>query len=231
MQGRIVFFSADTRSGTILADEGSEFRFHLQAWRGNGFPPHGATVTFRVANAEAVDVTPAAAASYQTQAAQGGGNRVWFQPGATMASNVFQGSPLPGDYQARSGRPGFFAFYFTPSGRVSLGQYWFNFFLPCGALGLIGIAAVIFTAIYSIHHHVAAPLLYTVIGFVVLKFVILAWVSFMMHIKRFHDLNMSWGSGYMIETFMPFGRDWMIFRLMCEQGTPGPNAFGDDPRG
>jgi uncharacterized membrane protein YhaH (DUF805 family) len=228
MQGRIVFFSADTRSGTILADEGSEFRFHLQAWRGNGFPPQGQLVSFRVANAEAVDVQPATTA--RGQPAQGG---VWFSGGSQPASgfgfSLGQGMP-DASYHTVSNRPSFWTFYFSWNGRVSLGQYWLNYLLPCSALAMFGIGLIIYMIAYSLHHQVASPVFITVIALVILKMTVLAWVSFVMHCKRFHDLNMSWGSGYVIESFMPFGRDWMLFRLMCERGTPGPNDFGPDPR-
>ena len=74
------------------------------------------------------------------------------------------------------------------------------------------------------------PVILAVGAVIILKFTVLAWVSFVMHLKRMHDLNMSWGAGYVVDNFVPLGRDWMAFRMMCQQGTPGPNNFGDDPR-
>ncbi len=212
MRGRIVSINTGSGTGMLQADAGGQWRFRAGGWTGRGVPSVGQPVDFRVAGGEAVEVTPVAA------------SQVW-----NNVSGSFQGVIDPFG-ASNTGRQSFWAFYFSPSGRVSLGQYWFNYLIPFGVFTLALIGAVIFGLFYVFHHQVSVQLWLAVGALVVFKFSVLAWISFVMHLKRMHDLNMSWGAGYVVDNFIPLGRDWMAFRMMCQQGTPGPNSFGDDPR-
>ena len=127
-------------------------------------------------------------------------------------------------------RPGFWTFYFSPTGRVSRGQYWRQFLLPFGLLGIVLIAALIACVWYAWHGRISFIVVVALLGVLLVKAMLLTWISFAMHIKRYHDLNMAWGSVFMIDNFMPFGSDWMLWRILFENGTPGDNQFGPDPR-
>ena len=228
LRGRIIAITS--QGGTILAD-GSQLRFRAAEWRGAGRPGRGVQVEFSMLGAEAVNVCPLGTAQpMQNQdwaGAPGGG----FGLGGIFG-NTF-GGPLGFNQtpsQHFSGRQSFWRFYFSPNGRVSRRQYWLNYLLPCFMLGVLALGLLVALVVAFFHHGMQVPVFLTLITLLLVKVTVLAWVSFVMHVKRYHDLNMSWQAGYIIGELMPLGRDWMLFRLMGEQGTPGPNAYGEDPR-
>ena len=223
MQGRIVSVNTSAGTGVLQADTGGQWLFRAQQWRGQGVPPAGQIVSFDISGREAVNVMPVSAA---WGAPWGGGSS------APWAGNVASRLQTYGDPFSRPAmaRQSLLGFYFSPSGRVSLGQYWLRYLIPATVLILIAIGLVIWVIFHAYRDHVAQPLILTVVGLIVVKVTLLTWISFMMHIKRMHDLNMSWLAGTVIEDFVPLGRDWMLFRMLFQQGTVGPNNFGPDPR-
>lgn len=80
--------------------------------------------------------------------------------------------------------PGFAAFYFSPSGRISRAQYWYRFILPYAAvfipLELIGRLSDREGGTYA-----------AVSGILTLCYLVVLWPSIAVLIKRMHDRNRS----------------------------------------
>jgi uncharacterized membrane protein YhaH (DUF805 family) len=127
--------------------------------------------------------------------------------------------------------PGFWAFYFSLSGRVSVGQYWLRYFLPGSILYFV----LRFSVDYLRRGAHPPPFLEGAVVLLAVFILPLVWVSFAVHLKRLHDLDISWKSNYLAE-FMFFNPGWLVyrftipFRLLFAEGTPGDNSFGSDPR-
>jgi uncharacterized membrane protein YhaH (DUF805 family) len=101
-------------------------------------------------------------------------------------------------------------------GRISRSQYWIGL-LCCIGLGLIG---NIILAMLGLSGN--SEILEGIVGLAVLA------LSFMVCIKRFHDLNKTgWFSLLMIVPFVNLivGLFWLGF----VKGTDGHNAYGEDP--
>ena len=105
------------------------------------------------------------------------GDVVDFQPAGQRATDVYL---VEAEYVA----PGFWQFYFSPSGRISRSQYWLRFMLPY------------FVITFVLQIMVAASgknsMLAGVIGVILTLFGLAAfWPSIAILIKRIHDRNKS----------------------------------------
>ncbi len=233
MHGRIVSYSPSSQTG-ILSDGKLQYRFAGSEWLGAGGPLAGQTVEFSLIGNSAVAIRPAGAGAR----AGAGGGFVGGQSGGDPVQGMMQagmqavrGAANPfGTSSYDNQGPGFWHFYFSPNGRVSLGQYWGKYLLPFGFLAIAALGAVAYCAWLAWHQQLEMKWVLLALGLLLLKFTVVGWISFVMHVKRYHDLNMSWGSAFIVDNFMPYGRDWMAFRVLCQQGTQGPNQFGADPR-
>ncbi len=236
MRGQIISYDARTRFGILVDQNGAQHRFPATEWLGKQAPQPGQPCEFNLIGASAVGVNPTGPAQAQAQAQ---GNRGGFgipssgdPVGGFVNSGMeaLRGAQNPFGVPSGNGAPGFWHFYFSPSGRVSLGQYWRRFVLPFGFLGLLVAAGAFYCVYLGFHHQLQWSYVLIALGVLLFKITILGWVSFVMHIKRYHDLGMSWGSAWVVDNFMPYGRDWMTWRVLCQQGQQGDNQFGPDPR-
>lgn len=53
--------------------------------------------------------------------------------------------------------------------------------------------------------------------------------SLAVQVRRFHDMNMS--GWWVLLNLIPYIGGLIVYVMFCFDGTPGPNRFGDDPKG
>jgi len=105
------------------------------------------------------------------------GDTVDFQAVGQRATDIYT-------LQAEYVRPGFWAFYFSPSGRISGSQYWLRFFLPYLAIALtLQIIAVVSGEGSGVA--IAISILLTIF------YLVAWWPSIAILVKRIHDRNKS----------------------------------------
>ena len=80
--------------------------------------------------------------------------------------------------------PGFLAFYFSPSGRISRSQYWLRFVLPYAVIAY-GLRFAIFSSV--VHSATRAAFAGAEAGFLLIAF----WPSIAILVKRIHDRDKS----------------------------------------
>jgi uncharacterized membrane protein YhaH (DUF805 family) len=233
MHGRIISYDAHTRFGQLADANGKQHSFPVTEWLGQSAPQAGQPVAFDLVHGSAIAVTPTGPAPVGYHGAGDFGAPSSSNPlGNAMnyAGEALRGAQNPFGVPSSNAPPTVWQFYFSPTGRVSLGQYWKRFALPFGGAGLIIFAAAMYCVYLAFHQRLPMIAVFIALAVVMLKLSILGWISFVMHIKRYHDLGMSWGSAWVVDTFMPFGRDYMTWRVLFQQGVMGPNQFGPDPR-
>ncbi len=123
------------------------------------------------------------------------------------------------------------ALLFSPQGRISRRQY---------RLSRIGFAALWFAVAYLIGQarsdslaamttHSGLALALAEIAVVVIVAVIGLTISVVLSIKRWHDLGKS--GWWALSGFAPvIGWLWQMIHCNFMTGTPGANAYGDDPQ-
>jgi uncharacterized membrane protein YhaH (DUF805 family) len=105
------------------------------------------------------------------------GDVVDFQPEGQRASQIYL-------MQAEYVQPGFGAFYFSPSGRISRSQYWLKFMLPYFVIVLVLEVLAVAGA--------SSPALAGTVGVILMIFSLVAfWPSIAILVKRIHDRNKS----------------------------------------
>jgi uncharacterized membrane protein YhaH (DUF805 family) len=72
----------------------------------------------------------------------------------------------------------------------------------------------------------AAPVFWVLVGVYLLATII---PSLAVQVRRFHDMNMS--GWWVLLNFIPYIGGLIVCVMFCFDGTPGPNRFGDDPKG
>jgi uncharacterized membrane protein YhaH (DUF805 family) len=153
--------------------------------------------------------------------------------------------------EAQYASPGFWQFYFSPTGRISRSQYWLRFFLPLFIIGLI-----LNVLKFAGEPFKALPVLF--------QFVVL-WPGIAVLIKRIHDRNKSgwlvWAAYGPLIVALIFGIAalaaiglsdkaagavlgviagvfgiaafivgiWFFIEFGCMRGSIGANRFGPDP--
>jgi uncharacterized membrane protein YhaH (DUF805 family) len=105
------------------------------------------------------------------------GDLVDFQAIDRRATDIYLVEPA---YVA----PGFAAFYFSPTGRISRAQYWYRFILPYSA---IFIPLQLLAAFSDKEGNTYA----TVSGIITLLYLVFLWPSLAVLIKRMHDRDKS----------------------------------------
>jgi len=99
------------------------------------------------------------------------GDVVDFTPEGDRAAQIYLIEP-------HYGRPGFGAFYFSPSGRISRSQYWLRYFLPVAVIGIVfGFLSLIPSWLFKL-----LPSLFNLV---------MLWPHIAILIKRIHDRNKS----------------------------------------
>jgi uncharacterized membrane protein YhaH (DUF805 family) len=173
---------------------------------------------------------------------------------AADGSRAVQIYPVEPEYV----QPGFLAFYFSPSGRVSRSQYWLKYFLPVFVIGI-----VIEVIILSAGKESAAGSAFD--SLLNLFYLVTLWPGIAVLIKRIHDRNKT---GWLVMllyvplvflvaaliatvTAAVLDNDaattasgialaivglitvaitiWFFIEFGCMRGTVGPNKYGPDP--
>lgn len=173
------------------------------------------------------------------------GDVVDFSPEGDRATQIYLIEP-------QYVRPGFWAFLFSPRGRISRKQYWLYFVLPVTAVGIVlGILTLIPSGFFKM-----LPSLFQIV---------MLWPGIAILVKRIHDRNKS---GWLVWLFyipailalifligtiiagvssataaaatlgiiaavlgvMFFGvAIWFFIEFGCLRGTIGANRYGPDP--
>lgn len=108
---------------------------------------------------------------------------------------------------------------FSFQGRMRRRDYWLY------SIPVLLVSLPVF--LYTTPENAGNPLL-KILSIIVLVFVF--WASAALNVKRLHDRNKS--AWWIILTFLPLiGPIFVIVELGILDGTPGPNQFGDDPKG
>ena len=149
-------------------------------------------------------------------------------------------------------RPGFWAFYFSPSGRISRSQYWLKYFLPVTVIGIV-------LSLLSLSGNVVFVVLPNLFQ------LIMVWPGIAILIKRIHDRNKSGWLVWVVyvplilAAFFVIGAVvagaasatgaamtldiiagvlgfatfcvmvWFFVEFGCMRGTIGANKYGPDP--
>ena len=126
-------------------------------------------------------------------------------------------------------------YLFSGSGRLNRGQFWFSIlFYIVGALLVAAILALLWQVIpgergddgsFNVSGVRAIPYLVVIFGY----FIVLTWSGICIGIKRYHDRNKS-GAWVLIQFVPIIGSLWYLIETGFLRGTPGPNAYGSDPR-
>ncbi|MCE9597695.1 MAG: DUF805 domain-containing protein [Spirochaetia bacterium] len=125
------------------------------------------------------------------------------------------GSPPPSS--------GILRLLFSFEGRATRGQYWLINLL----LGALLIGAVVFISVlaaYTEKESLSPSYLLIPVGILYL------WINLAISVKRCHDRGKS-GSFVLINLVPYIGGIWFFIDAGCLDGTIGPNAYGDDPKG
>lgn len=179
------------------------------------------------------------------------GDVVDFQPAGQRATQIYLMEP---EYVS----PGFGAFYFSPSGRISRSQYWLRFFVPLPVISLIlGVLKVANGEVETSKGPVSTITL-------IFQLIVL-WPGIAILIKRIHDRNKSgwlvwlfygpaiaaiiftiaaifaafasgenavWALGIIAAVFwvaVAAVSVWFFVEFGCMRGTIGSNRYGPDP--
>ena len=116
-----------------------------------------------------------------------------------------------------------FSLLFSFSGRIRRSQYWIaNIainFVTLTCLGVI-LAQAGFQGLIAAQKS----------GLLLPIFAPVAWISYALLVKRFHDRDRSWP--WIFINFVPLlGPMWVLIDCGILDGTPGPNRFGPSPKG
>ena len=124
---------------------------------------------------------------------------------------------------------------FSLDGRISRMQYWIGKLGAAISYISINVLARALTGALTRSQtaHANSPgfLLVSVIALLALLvlLVLTFWVSFALQVKRWHDRDKSWA--WALLGFIPIIGLWQFIECGFMEGTPGPNRFGQSPRG
>lgn len=120
------------------------------------------------------------------------------------------------------------------TGRSQRIEYWMFFLFYYGvliALGALMLAGLPWSEMESGNAAIPplGPLFWASLVLMMLFMLVSMVPSIAVTVRRFHDQNLS-GWLYLIN-FIPYVGWLVIVVFMCIEGTRGPNAHGDDPKG
>jgi uncharacterized membrane protein YhaH (DUF805 family) len=116
------------------------------------------------------------------------------------------------------------------SGRSRRKEYWMFAIIHMLVLVLIGTAMLLSGAIQGGEGGAGPtndlPLL--LISLIFLVILVLLIPSLAVQVRRFHDQDRT--GWHILLNFIPYIGSLIVLVLLCLPGTPGPNAYGPDPR-
>ena len=116
--------------------------------------------------------------------------------------------------------------YFDFSGRSRRKEYWMFVLFQIIALAVLFVIGGVFGA-FNEPADDFATVWVVLIGLVYLVLFFIPSIS--VQVRRFHDQDKS---GWMILLgFIPYIGGLIVLVFMCLDGTPGPNRYGEDPKG
>ena len=116
--------------------------------------------------------------------------------------------------------------YFDFSGRSRRKEYWMFVLFQIIALAVLFVIGGVFGAF----NEPADDFANVWLVLIALVYLVLFFIpSISVQVRRFHDQDKS---GWMILLgFIPYIGGLIVLVFMCLDGTPGPNRYGEDPKG